>query len=563
MTELVATKEPRLERDRDDWLVAGLLFGYGAFFVLAVAWPLVLILSRSLHDQRGHFVGLANFITYFETPALLQSAMNSLSVAGLTAMIVVVLAFAYAYAVTRTCMPFRGFFKLMAVVPLLTPGLLKAIALIYLFGTQGILKGATFGQPIYGPLGICMASVLWTFPHAVLLIGTALQLSDGRLYEAARTLRAGPVRIFRMVTLPGVRFGLISTGLFVFIRVLTDFGIPKVIGGNYSVLATDIYKEVIGQQNFEMGAVVSVMLLVPAAIAFIVDRGVASRQAAQFGARSVPLVPMPSPLRDYALLAYCSLISIAMLVVLGMGQFAALVKFWPYNLQLTLAHYDFDVEGAGWENFVNSLLLAVSAATIGTAMTFLGAYLVEKPRGHALARNLLHLVAMAPMAIPGLVLGLGYLLFVNHPANPLGLLYGTLTLLVVNTVAHYYPVPHLSALAALKQLDREFEAVGASLKAPITRTFLSVTLPVCAPVLLDVWIYLFLSGMTTISSVIFLYAADTKLASIAVVHMDEAGRLASAAAMAMLVVYACVAVRLMHFAVSIWLLRRMQRWRTT
>lgn len=135
------------------------------------------------------------------------------------------------------------------------------------------------------------------------------------------------------------------------------------------------------------------------------------------------------------MLAFCSLISMFALAVMGMGQFAALVKFWPYNLTLTLAHYEFNVEGVGFEHFRNSLLLAVSVATIGSAVIFVGAFIVEKTRRDHPMRQVLHACALLPMAVPGLVLGLGYLLFINQHANPLGHFYGTLTLLVVNTLA--------------------------------------------------------------------------------------------------------------------------------
>lgn len=551
----------RQQRGRDDWIALGLVGLYLAFLVLAVLVPLGITVARSMRDPTGKFVGLDNYATYFATADLLSSIANSFLVASITTVIVVTLAFGYAYALTRTCMPLKPVFKIMAVVPLLMPGLLKAIALVYWFGNQGVLKAALMGNKIYGPIGIVMASVLWTLPHAIMILTTAMMMSDGRLFEAAQSLKTGRLRTFLTVTLPGVRYGLISTAIFVFVLVLTDFAIPKVIGGSFNVLATDIYKEVVGQQNFEMGAVVSVILLVPAVLAFVIERFATRRQVAQLSARSVPFTPKPNPVLDGAMLAYCALVTAFSLAVMGMGQFAALVRFWPYNLELTLAHYSFNVEGAGWDNFANSLLLAVLVATIGTMVTFLGAYLVEKPRRDGFGRQVLHAIALLPMAIPGLVLGLGYLLFINHPANPLGALYGTMTLLVINTLAHYYTVTHLTALTALKQIDREFEAVAASLKVPMTRSFFVVTLPVCAPALLDIWIYLFLNSMTTVSAVIFLYGTQTKLASIAVLHLDEAGRLASAAAMAMLIVYACITVRLLHWLVANRLLARLQRWR--
>ncbi len=550
-----------LDRDRDDWLVLGLLCAFAVFFLLAVILPIATIFARSLHDATGSFVGFANYESYLASPALLQSVFNSLLVAAWTTVIVVVLAFLYAYALTRSCMRWRTFFKGMAMVPLLTPGLLKAIALVYWFGNQGVLKSLMFGESIYGPIGIVMASVLWTLPHAIMILTAALLLSDARLYEAAESMKAGRARTFWVITLPSVRYGLIATAVFVFIRVLTEFGIPKVIGGKFNVLATDIYKEVVGQQNFEMGSVVSIVLLIPAVLAFMIDRAVSSRQSAGLGARSVPYAAKPSRGFDAMMFVYCTIITVIMLAVIGMGQFAAVVKFWPYNLQFTLAHYSFNMEGVGWENFWNSLTLAFGVATLGTGLAFLSAYLVEKPKRDFLGRQFIQAVALMPMAVPGLVLGLGYLLVINQPGGLLGGLYGTISLLIIVTITHYYTIAHLTSSTALKSIDREFESVGASLKVPIAKGFFRITVPLCAPALVDIWSYLFLNAMTTVSGVIFLYGIHTRLAALAVVHMDESGRQASAAAMAMLIVYACVVVRILQVLVSKALLTRLQSWR--
>ncbi|MGA1372716.1 MAG: putative 2-aminoethylphosphonate ABC transporter permease subunit [Pseudomonadales bacterium] len=560
----VSVNSPRTgisHRSADDWLVLALLTGFGAFFLFTVILPVWTIFWRSLHDRAGLFVGFTNYYDYFGNPALLRSIWNSLVVAFSTTIIVISLAFTYAYALTRSCMRGRSFFKAMAMVPLLTPGLLKAIALVYFFGNQGIFKEILMGYPLYGPVGIVMASTLWTLPHAIMIISASLLLSDARLYEAARSLKAGPIRTFLTVTLPNVRYGLMATGIFVFVRVLTDFGIPKVIGGNYSVLATDIYKEVVGQQNFEMGAVVSIVLLIPALLAFMLDRYVSKRQSSSFGARSVVATPTASAWFDRCMWIYCATIATVMLAVIAMGQFAALVKFWPYNLELTLDHYRFDMEGVGLENFKNSLILSFWVATIGTAATFVSAYLVEKPRTFQGARQFIQALALLPMAIPGLVLGLGFLLVVNKPGSFFDGLYGTIALLVIATLTHYYTVTHLTSLTALKQLDKEFESVAISLKVPLTKFFFRITVPMCAPSLVEIWGYLFLNSMTSVSTVIFLYGIHSRLASLAVVHMDEAGRLASAAAMAMLIVYACIVVRIFQMLISKFLLRRLQSWR--
>jgi len=534
----------------------------GLYLVVALALPLGLMLGKSLQGSRDEFVGLANYIRYFSTPALFQSIGNSLWIAILSTAITVPAAFAYAYALTRTRMPLRGLFKTTALVPILVPSLLPGLALVYLFGNQGLIKGLLLGHGIYGPIGIVMAEAFTTFPHALLIILAALALADARLYEAAVALRASPARIFWTVTLPGARYGLISATFVVFTTVITDFGAPKVIGGQYNVLATDVYKQVIGQQNFQMGAVVSVILLIPAILAFVVDRAVRRRQVALLSARAVPYEPTPTRGLDLAMLAYCTVIGMAILSIVAVSQFAALVKFFPYNLTLTWAHYDFDTKGGGgWASYSNSIRLALLTAAVGTVIVFAGAYLVEKARGFALGRALFHFLAMLPMAVPGLVLGLAYIFFFNAPANPLNVLYRTMTILVVNTVVHFYTVGHLTALTALRQMDPEFETVSASLKQPFYRTFWRVTVPVCLPSTLDIAIYMFVNAMTTVSGVVFIYGPTTELASISVLNMDDTGEIASAAAMAMMIFYTNVAARGLHLLLARWLEHRTQAWR--
>ena len=507
--------------------------------------------------------GLGNFAEYFSTPALSRSIWNSVLMASLSTVITIAVAFGLAYALSRSMMPFKGIFRLVAALPILVPSLLPGIALVYLFGNQGLIKGLLMGQSIYGPIGIVVGSVFFTLPHAFLIISTALSISDARHYEAAASLRASHWRTFWTVTVPGARYGLISAAFVVFTLVITDFGLPKVIGGQYNMLAVDIYKQVIGQQNFEMGAVVSVILLVPAVVAFAVDRLMQKRQVALLSARAVPYQPKPNPRFDALCLAWCAFVALFVLTIIGVCQLAALVKLWPYDMSLSLNNFAFDkMDGGGWASYWNSIKLALLTAVFGTVVVFIGAYMVEKTEGFGVGRAAFHFLAMLPMAVPGMVLGLAYIFFFNNPANPLNGIYGTMTILVVCTVTHFYTVSHLTALTALKQIDREFEPVAASLKQPFHKLFLRVTVPVCLPAILDISIYLFVNAMTTVSAVVFLYSTHTQLASVAVLNMDDAGDIAPAAAMGMMIFYTNAGVRILHALFSRGVLARTQSWRT-
>ena len=546
-----------------DRLAQGLLVACCVGLVVFLLAPLATILVKSVQNNAGEFVGFAQFREYFATPALRSSIWNTLWVATAVTAITVPLAFGYAYALTRSCMPGKVVFRVIALTPILAPSLMAAISFIQWFGTQGAMKWLLGGVSVYGPLGIILSSVYATFPHALMIILTALLLADGRLYEAAESLRTPRWRKFLTITLPGAQYGLVSATMVVFSYTVSDFGIPKVIGGNFNVLAVDIFKQVIGQQNFNKGAVVGLILLVPVLLAFIVDWLMQGRIQAQFSARAVPYAPKPSRGFDLAMLAYCAIVAAYLLAVLGMAVYTSFIKFWPYDKSISLRHYTYGLVDAGViVSFFNSLKMAVATAVIGTMFIFAVAYLTEKTRGAPWTKAFVRLLAAVPMAVPGMVLGLGYILFFNDPANPLNTLYGTMAILVISTIVHYYTSSHLTAVTALKALDNEFEAVSASLKVPFYKTFFRVTVPVCLPAILDIGRYLFVNAMVTISAVVFLYSPNTQIASVAILNMDEAGEIGPAAAMATLIVATSTIICLVYALITRYIVTRTQRWRS-
>jgi iron(III) transport system permease protein len=542
-------------------LQGGLVLGV-VLLLLFLALPMATLLVRAFQDQAGNFVGLANFAIYVTTPSLLVSAWNSVWTALVATVLVVPLAFLYAYALTRSCLPFKGFFRAVMLIPILVPSLLPALALITLFGNQGLLRGWLFGGSIYGPGGIIAAQVFYCFPAAALILSVALSNADARLYEAASVLRAGRWRTFGTVTLPGAFYGLVSASVVVFTLVVTDFGIPKVIGGQFNVLATDVYKQVVGQQNFNMGAVVGLVLLIPAVIAFGLESWAQRARAATLSGRAVPYVPKPRRNRDLPLTLFCCGIAFLLIGTVAVAGWSSLIRFWPWDLSLTWANYEFSrFDAAGWDSFRVSLTMAAAAALIGTPFIFALAYVMDRGARMAVASPLAGMLVTAPLAIPGLVLGLAYIMFFNEPANPLGFLYGTVAILVLNSIVHFYTVGHLTARTAIRGLDREFESVGASLKVPVWRTFGVVTVPICLPAILDIAVYIFVNTMTTVSAVVFLYGPDTKPASVAMMQMDEAGQASAAAAMGMCILAATAAVKLLQVAMGGVVDRATQAWR--
>jgi len=531
---------------------------FAAILYLFLLYPLGEVLWRSLLDNNGHFIGAANYVRYVSTPAIAASITNSLYVSVAAMALTVTLAFGYAYALTRTQMPAKGLFRVVAMLPLFAPSLVQAFALIYVFGNNGLITRTTgFNVGIYGAKGIILAEVFYCFPHALLILMAALAATDARLYDAARTMGASPLKTFVTVTLPGIKYGLVSACFVVFTLAITDFGAPKAIGGKFSVMATEIYNQVSGQQNFTMGATVSVVLLVPAVLAFIVDRLVQRRQYALVTSSSKPLVPERRPLKDRSLLAYCALIAGFIMAIYLVILVSSLVHRWPYNFGFTLKHYDFDTAG-GYRSLWNSIRVAALTAVAGTTLAFVGGYVVEKCK--TAASGPLYLLSVLPVSVPGMVLGLAYIFTFNAPGSPLNALYGTLAILIISNVIHYFTVGFLTATTALKQMDAEFENVGASLGVPFYRTFWRVTVPIALPSIVAISMYFFLNAMVTLSAVVFIIAPGTELAAVAVLLMDDAGDTAQAAAMSVLIIATGLTVRMLYWLAMRGITARTQAW---
>ncbi|SMG24984.1 iron(III) transport system permease protein [Paenibacillus aquistagni] len=533
----------------------------------AVLLPLFALFSQVFINEQRQFAGFSLIMEYLSSPSLLQSLTHTMTVAVMSSIFAVSLAFLYAYGVTRISLRGKTWLKYIALLPLFAPSMMHGIALTYLFGNQGVITTGGFGLfpgfsiPLYGPVGIIISEVMYTFPQAYLILLVSFAMADYRLYEAATTMGASGYRQFKTITLPSVKYGLLSALFVTFTLAFTDFGAPKIVGGNYNVLATDLYKYVIGQQNMSMGAVVGIVLLIPALAAWWVDRYVSSKQEMSYSSKAVPYKVIKNPLRDCLIGSVCYVISGLILLLMGTVAWASLVKVWPYDLTLSFKHYDFSkAAGAGMNPYWNSIIVSLWTAAAGTIITFLTAYAVEKMKVLPIMRNAARLLAIIPLALPGLVIGIAYILFFNIKGNPLHIMYGTISILVLANMVHFFSVSYVTASSALKKLDTEFESVSSSLGIPFYRTMVKVTVPMTLGAILEIGMYYFINSMVTISAVVFLYAADLKLASVAIVNMDDAGDVAPAAALSMLIVLTSIAVRLMYELITSKIRKKNEHW---
>ncbi len=521
----------------------------GVPLVVFVLWPLTAILMRSFATPEG--LGLDNYLSVMATARFQRIFWNSLDITLVSTLIAVLAAFGFAYGVQRTLMPGKALFRFLVLIPLFAPSLVQAQGLVLLFGRNGLIN-RTFGTSIdiYGYWGIVLAMVLYVLPYAFLILSTALAVADQRLFESARMLGAGHFRIFRTVTLPATRYGLAAAIFVCFTLVITDFGNPMVIGANYNVLATEIYNQVIGQANFERGAVIGMVLLVPAAIAAIWEKYLSRRQYALISDQSKPLEIRPSPRRDWAFSAFCGLICLAIVSVVAVVIYASFVHLWPYRMTFSLRHYQFDVQN-GIQPLWNSIYISLMAAVIGVVVVTAASYVIEKLKSPA--TRWLYFLSILPAAVPGMVLGLGYVLAFNNPSNPVYMIYGTLVIIALANVYYYHAQGFLIASTSLKQVSGSFDEASSSLGGSRMQTLGKVTLPLIAPTLVGVAVFFFMRSMVTLSAVIFLITPQTQVAAVSVLLLEDRGATNQAAAFSVCIMATVLAV-LLVVRVALWAL---------
>jgi len=517
-----------------------------SIFVVIMVLPLFALFARAFQNNAGDFVGLDNYLTYFDNPSLLGALWNTSDVSLSTAIISVALGFLFAYGVTRTNMRFKKFFRYMVLIPIFIPTIAHAIGLISLFGRQGIITAMGFEIELFGRLGIILSHVIFTLPQAFLMFYITLEYADGRLYEAAESMSVKPITQLFKITLPEVKYTFINAMFVCFTLAFTDFGAPIVIGGGYNVLATDLFVQMTGLFNFNMGAVVGALLLAPAVLAFVINRITNIANMGAMSAKSTKLVIKKNTMRDVGFFVFCSFVILCFLVlIVGLGV-RAFTVFYPFDTSLTLANFRFNITTGGIGSFFNSIRMSLLTAIIGTVFVFVYSYMTEKIEAFTFLRKIAKLFSMIPMALPGMVIGVSYILFFNNPNNPFNFTFGTVGILVVANILSFFSVPFLTATGALKKMDKEFESVSDSMSVPRWKLFLRVTIPLSLPAMLETFMYYFVSSMVTISALVFLYTPRFRVASIAISHMHAEGVFAQAAAMSLLILFINILVRLMY-----------------
>lgn len=477
-------------------------------FIIFLALPLGSIIFKSFQGVDGWT--LQHYEQAFSTSNLKEVFFNSVWVSGIAAVITTVLAFLLAYTIhfTNVKKPVKKFIKLSVTLPMLLPTITYGFALIYAFGNQGIFS-RIFGQPIftvYGFNGLVIGYVLYTLPAAFLLMHNAMQYMDRRFIIVSHLMNDGKWRRFYHTILRPMLSTIAGAFTLAFILSFTDYGIPASVGGTYEVIATTLYQTMLGSiPNFSQGAVLSIVMLAPAVIGMVII-GVLERGNVTYKSFSQQ-VAFASKTKTVLLGVGSMLVALTIVAIFTPLIIVPFTTAYPFDFSFTLVHFEAVSQMPELMTvYKNSLIVAVCTALTGVVIAFIAGLL--SARTNLKSRKTFDAVAMITNAIPGMVLGLGYLFLFNNSD-----LKGTFFIIIAYSIIHFFTTPFLMVKNALQKMDLSWEVTAALLHDNWIKTIYRIILPNIKKTLLEVFSYYFINTMVTVSGVIFLVTTHTVLVS--------------------------------------------------
>lgn len=503
-----------------------------ALLGIFILYPIVKALLTSI-ILNGR-ISFEHYIYFFQQAWLRKSFFNSLKLAVTVATISTFIGYCYAYGINRTNIPGKWFFQQLCLLPMISPPFMFALSVILLLGKNGLITKALLGLTnfnIYGFKGLVLVQSLTMFPIAYLVLDGVLKAINPDLEDSAFNLGANRRQVFGTVTLPLSRQGIASAWLLVFVTSLADFGNPVILGGDFDVLSVQAYLQVTGMFNTPRGASIAFVLLVPALIAFFLQRNLSKKSLVTVtGKPSSAGLMKAHPLVKYMLATLMSVISLLTIGFYGVIIYGCFVKLWGYNWSLTLEHfaYAWDI---GKLSILSTVIMAGIATLIAGMLSMIIAFLLV--RKNFFGKKLMNFSTLLGYAIPGTLVGIGYILAFNTP--PL-LLTGTLWIIVFCFVFREIPVGIESGIATLSQIDPSIEEASLNLGASTQYTFTHVTLPLVKPAFFASLAYSFVRSMTAVSAVIFLVTARWNHLTSLVLAQTEIMRLGPASVLSLITI---------------------------
>lgn len=505
-----------------------------------IIYPLYSVLNESF-IQDGRFT-LSSYIRIFSNRDFQNTLKNTLILGIVVGALSTAIGFIFAYANVYLDTGLTKLFDIVSILPIVSPPFVLGLSAILLFGQQGIITRRLLGiqnANIYGFKGLVMVQVMTFFPVAYLLLRGLLLNMDPALEEASRNMGASTTQTFAKVTLPLMAPGIANAFLLTFIETVADFANPMLIGGNYSTLATQIYLQAIGNYDMQGGSTIAVILLSLSILLFVVEKYLVEKRSYITVTGKSPkkrdLIKdqrIVFPIKTLCLAGTIFVMSFYILVPIG-----GLFKTWGMNFSLTLNHFKY-VFNIGFKPFIDTIFLSAIATPITGIIAMIIAFLVQRKK--FIGRGFIEFTSLLAMAVPGTVLGIGYILAYN--TKPL-LLTGTATIIIIAFVMRSLPVGVRSGVASLAQIDPSIEEAAQDLGANTFQVFNSITLPLIRPAFFSGLVYSFVRSMTAVSAVIFLISAKYNMLTTQIMAQADAGRFGVACAYStilIIVVYAAV-----------------------
>ena len=513
----------------------GLKYLLLAYLLVSVVLPIIYLFSSIRGGHISEVLSSAQFL-----PMLKNSVITTVIATAIS----IVLSFFLAYMLNRSNIKFKSFFVVLFTIPMLIPSISHGMGLVFLFGDNGIvtnLLGLNIG--LYGYKGIVMGSVLYSFPVSFLMFNDSFQYEDFTIYEAASVLGMSKVRQFISITLPSMRRTIVSAILAVFTMIFTDYGVSLMTGGTDMTLPVYMYREVIGMMNFSGGAVVGVVLLLPAMVAFIMDLKNSGINASGSTVTKAYLIE-DNKVRD--IIVYVVFAIVIFLLCLPIVAFVLLsfVKQYPIDMSFSLETAKKLLSSGIGQYFINSVAIALLSSLVGTCLSYFSAYITSRSQ-KAISNGALHFISMLSLAVPGIVLGLSYVLtFKNVP------IYGTIFILVVVNIAHFFSSPYLLAYNSLSKFNPNLEDVADTLGISRMKLLFSVYIPSTRATIVEMYSYFFVNAMITISAVSFLMNFRTMPLSLLIPQLESQSFIEGTAMVSLLILVINLVEKGIAFAVK-------------
>ncbi|WP_288517045.1 iron ABC transporter permease [uncultured Treponema sp.] len=549
----------------DPILVAAII-GIFLFLFLFILYPLAILLTDSVVVEKNingttlKTIGFANFIKIFKMTNFRHAISNTLWLGLISGIGSTVIGFLFAYVdsyVDVGSKIVKKLFGVVSILPVVSPPFVLSLSAILLFGRTGVITRGLFNMnntQLYGWRGIALVQILTFFPVCYMMLKGLLKNIDPSLEEAARNMGAGRFKVFQTVTFPLLLPGIGNAFLVSFIESVADFANPMIIGGNFDTLATSIYLQLTGAYDKSGATAMAVVLLVISMGLFILEKYWLERKsvATLTGKATRGRTAITDSSVRIPLVTICTLLTVFVISMYILVPFGSLFKIWGRDYHLSLKWYEYIFKNKGYRVFTDSMLLSAIASPITALLSMIIAYLVVKRK--FFAKGFMEFVAMLAMAVPGTVLGVGFIRGYNSGLFHSGILsglYGTGAILVIVFIVRSLPIGTRSGIAALRQIDRSIEEAAYDMGADSAKVFQTVTLPLIKESFISGLVTTFVRSITAISAIILLVTPKYLLITVRINEHAEKGNYGIACAYAtILIVITYVAITIMNFVLG-------------